>query len=134
MGEGILIWLCVYSFRQRAFEGLINSEAIFKQSGNRPKMIPVPCGQCCCCCQICGIKDVSEIFDSLHGTVGILFVIFHVQATFALFLVRLMPLTTTQLRKLVTGRNAKLKKSTHFVMHWGSPLSLLRQTTLPSSE
>jgi hypothetical protein len=47
--------------RQRAFEGMINSEQIFKQTGKRPLMVPYACGQCCCCCQICGIREVDSI-------------------------------------------------------------------------
>lgn len=47
--------------RQIAFEGMINSEQIYKLTGQRPTMVPFPGGRCCCCVPCCGCKEVDAV-------------------------------------------------------------------------
>jgi len=55
-------------YRIRAMEGLINSEVMYKQTGQKPQMMPYVCGQCCCC-QCCGCKQVSVWLYQLEADV-----------------------------------------------------------------
>ncbi|CAD5112595.1 DgyrCDS1808 [Dimorphilus gyrociliatus] len=47
--------------KQRAFEGLNNSQIILQKTGERPTMLPFVCGHCCKCCTCCGCKHVDAI-------------------------------------------------------------------------